>query len=78
MEIQKLVAIPVDFAAAQSRRGLFAPRPRRLATGPAPAAFIVLVWVLLWAWVTLGVAAPLSRLGAPEPARAVQEVAPRA
>lgn len=63
--------------AVEQRRPLFAPRPRRLATGPAPAALIVLVWALLWAWVTLGVAAPLSRLGAPERARAVDPIALR-
>ncbi len=61
-----------------SRRPLFAPRPRRLATGPVPAAFIVLVWVLLWAWVSLGVATPLSRLGGPERVRVVQSISARA
>ncbi len=75
MKTPNPVAIHLDLAAA--RPGLFAPRPRRLATGPAPAAFIVLVWVLLWAWVALGVAAPLSRLGAPEPARAVHDASLR-
>ena len=76
MKTPNPVAIHLDLAAA--RPGLFAPRPRRLATGPAPAAFIVLVWVLLWAWVALGVAAPLSRLGAPEPARVVHDASLRA
>ena len=60
------------------RRPLFAPRPRRLATGPVPAAFILLVWVLLWTWVSVGVAGPLSRMGSPEPARVVGEASPRA
>lgn len=70
--------VPFDLAPVRPWRALFAPRPRRLATGPAPAAFIVLVWVLLWTWLALGVAAPLSRLGAPEPARAAQDLAQRA
>lgn len=64
--------------AARSRRPLFAPRPRRLATGPVPAAFILLVWVLLWTWVSVGVAGPLSRLGAPEPAHVAGQASPRA
>ncbi len=67
----------VDLA-ARPGRGLFSPRPRRFATGPVPAAFIVLVWILLWAWLTLGVVAPLSRLGTPGPARAAQDAALRA
>jgi hypothetical protein len=74
-------ANPLAYSAAVEAgpgRPLFAPRPRRLGTGPAPAALIVLVWMLLWAWVSLGVAAPLSRLGGPERARAVQESALRA
>ena len=53
-------------AARTSAHLLFPSRPRRLATGLAPAAFIVLVWVALWAWVSFGVAAPLSRMGSPE------------
>lgn len=60
------IAAPVPFDLAPAP--LFTPRPRRLATGPAPAAFIALVWVLLWAWLAMGVVAPLSRLGAPAPA----------
>ncbi len=60
------------------RRPLFAPRPRRLASGPVPAAFIILVWVLLWTWVSVGVAGPLSRMGSPEPARVVGQASPRA
>lgn len=64
-------------AVAPATRPLFAPRPRRLATGNAPAALIVLVWALLWAWVSAGVAAPLSRIESTRPA-AVESAAPRA
>ena len=71
-------ANPAPAGADESRQPLFAPRPRRLATGPVPAAFIVLVWVLLWAWVSLGVATPLSRLGGPERVRVVQAISARA
>ncbi len=63
--------VPAD----ESRRPLFAPRPRRLATGPLPAAFIVLVWMLLWTWVSVGVAAPLSRMSGQERAPAAQQSA---
>ncbi len=76
MKTPNPVAIHLDLAAV--RPGLFPPRPRRLATGPAPLAFTLLAWVLLWAWVVLGVAAPLSRPGAPEPARAVHDASLRA
>ncbi len=75
MKTPNPVAIHLDLAAV--RPGLFPPRPRRLATGPAPLALILLAWVILWAWVVLGVAAPLSRL-APEPARAVDDASLRA
>ena len=85
--MMKTVAVPAaavaptlsnPATAARSRRPLFAPRPRRLATGPVPAAFILLVWVALWTWVSLGVAVPLSRMGVQEPARAVAETSVRA
>lgn len=62
---------------ASRGRQLFARRAPRLSTGPVPAVFIVLVWMALWAWVSLGVAAPLSRLGTQERAPAVQQSALR-
>ncbi|HYQ81635.1 MAG TPA: hypothetical protein VEP68_09040 [Anaeromyxobacteraceae bacterium] len=85
--MSKTVAVPavattpanlLAAACQPNQRPLFAPRPRRLATGPVPAAFILLVWVLLWTWVSVGVAGPLSRMGSPEPARVVGEASPRA
>ena len=78
MSKTSIVPAAVPAPAPLPGRPLFAPRPRRLATGPAPAALIVLVWMALWAWVSLGVAAPLSRLGGPDRARAVQQSALRA
>ena len=77
-----LATVPGETSQAEAGRGtgrpLFVPRPRRLSTGLAPAAFIVLVWMLLWAWVSVGVAAPLSRIGCPERTRPAQESSLRA
>lgn len=70
-----LAAGPVS-RSPDARRPLFATRAQRLSTGPAPAALIVLVWMLLWAWVSLGVMAPLSRVGAP--GQAAQQTSLRA
>ncbi|HEU4384826.1 MAG TPA: hypothetical protein VFR85_15175 [Anaeromyxobacteraceae bacterium] len=64
-------------APTEASRPLFARRPGRLSTGPLPAAFIAVVWLALWAWVSVGVAAPLSRIGGQE-RPAVQQSALRA
>jgi hypothetical protein len=37
-------------------------RPRRAVLDLGPAALIVIVWAFLWAWMLVGVMAPLSRV----------------